>query len=289
MKNLFAKYDSQFLNEDILQKVSVLANNSHQFSTTENLKLLFSLIDLTSLNTEDNSSKIKSMALKVSEFKKYFDNMPNVAAICVYPSMVEHVKSNLTVSGLGIASVGAGFPSSQTFPSIKIDECKQAVAAGATEVDIVLSVGKFFEGDYEFCFDEIKSIKSAIGENHLKVILESGALKSHKQIWEASIIAMEAGADFIKTSTGKQNPAATLDAVYVMTKAIKAFYDITGKKIGIKPAGGVVTSEDALGYYSIVKENLGNEWLNNELFRLGASRLANNLLTDIYKKDVVYF
>jgi len=289
MKNLFAKYDSQFLNEDILQKVSVLANNSHQFSTTENLKLLFSLIDLTSLNTEDNSSKIKSMALKVSEFKKHFADMPNVAAICVYPSMVEHVKSNLTVSGIGIASVGAGFPSSQTFPSIKIDECKQAVAAGATEVDIVLSVGKFFEGDYEFCFDEIKSIKSAIGENHLKVILESGALKSHKQIWEASIIAMEAGADFIKTSTGKQNPAATLDAVYVMTKAIKAFYDITGKKIGIKPAGGVVTSEDALGYYSIVKENLGNEWLNNELFRLGASRLANNLLTDIYKKDVVYF
>jgi len=289
MKNLFAKYDSQFLNEDILQKVSVLANNSHQFSTTENLKLLFSLIDLTSLNTEDNSSKIKSMAFKVSEFKKHFADMPNVAAICVYPSMVEHVKSNLTVSGIGIASVGAGFPSSQTFPSIKIDECKQAVAAGATEVDIVLSVGKFFEGDFDFCFNEIKSIKSAIGENHLKVILESGALKSHQQIWEASIIAMEAGADFIKTSTGKQNPAATLDAVYVMTKAIKAFFDITGKKIGIKPAGGVVTSEDALGYYSIVKENLGNEWLNNELFRLGASRLANNLLTDIYKKDVVYF
>ena len=289
MKNLFAKYDSQFLNEDILQKVTVLANNSHQFSTTENLKLLFSLIDLTSLNTEDNSSKIKSMALKVSEFKKHFADMPNVAAICVYPSMVEHVKSNLTVSGLGIASVGAGFPSSQTFPSVKIDECKQAVTAGATEVDIVLSVGKFFEGDYEFCFNEIKNIKSSIGKNHLKVILESGALKSHKQIWEASILSMEAGADFIKTSTGKQNPAATLDAVYVMAKAIKAFFDITGKKIGIKPAGGVVTSEDALGYYTIVKENLGNEWLNNELFRLGASRLANNLLTDIYKKDVVYF
>ena len=289
MKNLFAKYDSQFLNEDILQKVTVLANNSHQFSTTENLKLLFSLIDLTSLNTEDNSSKIKSMALKVSEFKKHFADMPNVAAICVYPSMVEHVKSNLTVSGLGIASVGAGFPSSQTFPSVKIDECKQAVTAGATEVDIVLSVGKFFEGDYEFCFNEIKNIKSSIGKNHLKVILESGALKSHKQIWEASILSMEAGADFIKTSTGKQNPAATLDAVYVMTKAIKSFYDITGKKVGIKPAGGVVTSEDALGYYAIVKENLGNEWLNNELFRLGASRLANNLLTDIYKKDVVYF
>ena len=271
------------------QKVAVIANNSHQYLNTENLKKIFSLIDLTSLNTEDNIDNIVPMALKVNDFKNHFSDMPNVAAICVYPSMVNGIKSNLTIDNLGLASVGGGFPSSQTFLNIKVDECKQAIEAGATEIDIVLSVGKFFEGDYEFCFKEIKDIKYAIGENHLKVILESGTLKSYQQIWEASIISMEAGADFIKTSTGKQNPAATTDAVYVMTKAIKAFYEATGKKIGIKPAGGIATKEDALAYYSIVKENLGDEWLNPELFRIGASRLANNLLTDIYQKEIQYF
>ena len=289
MKDLFNKYNAGFLNEDISHKVAVLSNNSHQYANTDNLKKIFGLIDLTSLNTEDNTKNISSMAIKVSDFNTHFPEMPNVAAICVYPSMVEYVKRNLKTKLHGIAAVGGGFPSSQTFLNIKIDECKQAIAAGATEIDIVLSVGKFFEGDYEFCYNEIKYIKSAIGHNHLKVILESGTLKSHQQIWEASILSMEAGADFIKTSTGKQNPAATTDAVYVMTKAIKAFYDVTGKKIGIKPAGGISTQEDALAYFAIVKENLGDEWLNNELFRIGASRLANNLLTDIYQKEVKYF
>ena len=289
MKEIFNKYNADFLKEDINQKVSVIANNSHQYATTENLKKAFSLIDLTSLNTEDNNEKISSMAKKVSDFKNHFTDMPNVAAICVYPSMVSCVKEKTTISGLGLASVGGGFPSSQTFLNIKIEECKQAIEAGATEIDIVLSVGKFFEEDYEYCYKEIKDIKSAIGNNHLKVILESGALKSHQQIWEASILAMEAGADFIKTSTGKQNPAATTDAVYVMTKAIKAFHEKTGKKIGIKPAGGIATKEDALTYFAIVKENLGDEWLNPELFRIGASRLANNLLSDIYQKKITYF
>ncbi|MBI9054736.1 MAG: deoxyribose-phosphate aldolase [Bacteroidales bacterium] len=289
MNELFNKYNADFLKEDVQQKVAILGNNSHQYANTETLKKIFSLIDLTSLSTVDNAEKIKSMTLKVNDFKNHYSDMPNVAAICVYPSMTESVRSNLTIKELGLASVGAGFPSSQTFLNIKIEECKQAIAAGATEIDIVLSVGKFFEGDYEFCFKEIKDIKSAIGDNHLKVILESGALKSYKQIWEASILAMEAGADFIKTSTGKQEPAATTDAVYVMTKAIKAFYEATGKKIGIKPAGGISTQEDALSYFAIVKENLGDEWLNNKLFRIGASRLANNLLTDIYNKEVKYF
>jgi len=289
MKEIFNKYNSDFLTENIQQKVAIIGNNSHQYATTENLKKIFNLIDLTSLNTEDNSENIKSMAIKVSDFKNHYTDMPNVAAICVYPSMVETIKSNLTVSELGLASVAAGFPSSQTFLNVKIEECKQAVANGATEIDIVLSVGKFFEEDYEYCFKEIKDIKSAIGDRHLKVILESGALKSNEQIWQASILAMEAGADFIKTSTGKQNPAATTNAVYIMTKAIKAFYDTTGKKIGIKPAGGIGTKEDALAYFAIVKENLGNEWLNNELFRIGASRLANNLLSDIYQEEVKYF
>jgi deoxyribose-phosphate aldolase len=289
MKDVFNKYKADFLKEDIQQKVAIIGNNSHQYATTENLKKIFNLIDLTSLNTEDNTENIKSMAVKVSDFKNHYSDMPNVAAICVYPSMVECIKSNLTVSGLGLASVAGGFPSSQTFLNVKIEECKQAIAAGATEIDIVLSVGKFFEEDYEYCFKEIKDIKSAIGDNHLKVILESGTLKTYQQIWDASILAMEAGADFIKTSTGKQNPAATTDAVYVMTKAIKAFYDATGKKIGLKPAGGIGTKEDALAYFAIVQENLGDEWLNNKLFRIGASRLANNLLSDIYQKEIKYF
>lgn len=290
MKQLFEKYSYKTIaNRNIEQEVSVLANKSNQYKTEETLKLLFSLIDLTSLGSEDNAEKIKLMTTKVNDLNKNFPNMPNVAAICVYPSMVEHVKSTLAIKNIGIASVGGGFPSSQTFLNIKIDECKRAIEAGATEIDIVLSIGRFFEGDYDFCFKEIKNIKEAIGHNHLKVILESGALKSHQQIWEASILAMEAGADFIKTSTGKQNPAATTDAMYVMTKAIKAFYDTTGKKIGIKPAGGIVTTEDALNYYSIVKENIGNDWLNSELFRLGASRLANNLLSEITHGEVTYF
>lgn len=290
MKQLFEKYSyKNIANENIEQKVSALANISYQFKTEDNLKLLFSLIDLTSLGSEDNAGKIKLMTTKVNDLNKSFPNMPNVAAICVYPSMVEHVKSTLALKNIGIASVGGGFPSSQTFLNIKIDECKQAIDAGATEIDIVLSIGRLFEGDYEYCFKEIKNIKDAIGQNHLKVILESGALKSHQQIWEASILSMEAGADFIKTSTGKQNPAATPDAMYVMTKAIKLFYEKTGKKIGVKPAGGIVTTEDALNYYSIVKENLGNEWLNSDLFRLGASRLANNLLSEIAHKEVSYF
>lgn len=289
MKDLFSKYQADFLKENIQQKVTIIGNNSHQYSKPETLKKIFNLIDLTSLNTEDNTENIKSMTLKVNDFNNHFSDMPNVAAICVYPSMVSCVKENLTVSNFGLAAVGGGFPSSQTFLNIKVEECKQAIAAGASEIDIVLSVGKFFEGDYEYCFNEIKEIKSAIGDNHLKVILESGALRSYEEIWQASILAMEAGADFIKTSTGKQNPAATTDAMYVMTKAIKAFYDKTGKKVGVKPAGGIATKEDALAYYAIVKENLGNEWLNNELFRIGASRLANNLLTEIQGEEVQYF
>lgn len=289
MREIFKKYNADFLNENIQQKVTVISNNSHKYATTGNLKKIFSLIDLTSLNTEDTKDKIKLMSQKVNDFNTHFPDMQNVAAICVYPSMTEYVRNNIAIKELGLASVGAGFPSSQTFLNIKIEECKQAIKAGATEIDIVLSVGKFFEGDYSYCFKEIKEIKEAIGESHLKVILESGALKSHQQIWEASILAMEAGADFIKTSTGKQEPAATTDAVYIMTKAIKAFYELTGKKIGIKPAGGIVVKEDALAYFAIVKENLGDEWLNPELFRIGASRLANNLLTDIYQKEINYF
>ncbi|MEE4197662.1 MAG: deoxyribose-phosphate aldolase [Bacteroidales bacterium] len=289
MKDLLRKYKADFLKENIQQKVAVIANNSHQYATNETFKKLFSLIDLTSLNTEDNSTRIKAICEKVNAFKKHYSDIPNVAAICVYPNMVSTVKQNLSVEEVEIASVGGGFPSSQTFAEIKVEECKMAITAGASEVDIVLSVGTFFEGNYDTCFNEIKNIKSAIGNNHLKVILESGALRSPQEIWEASLLAMEAGADFIKTSTGKQSPAATTDAVYIMTKAIRAFYEATGKKIGIKPAGGIATPEDALAYFALVQENLGEAWLTPELFRIGASRLANNLLSEIYQEQISYF
>lgn len=289
MKELFEKYNCDFLNENIQQKVAIIANNSHRYANPENLKKIFSLIDLTSLNTEDNCNNISDMAHKVNDFNNHYPELPNVAAICVYPNFVRCVKSNLDLKNVNIASVAGGFPSSQTFPEIKIEECKHAIKEGATEIDIVLSIGKFFENDFKFCYEEIKDIKSAIGNNHLKVILESGVLKSNQQIWQASLLAMKGGADFIKTSTGKQNPAATLDAVYIMTKAIKAFYELTGKKTGIKPAGGIVTPEDALSYYAIVKEILGDEWINPKLFRIGASRLANNLLSAICKKEIDYF
>jgi len=289
MKDLFKKYNADFLEENIQQKIAVIANNSHQYANKDTLKKAFSLIDLTSLNTEDNNNRIKAICKKVNDINNHYPDIPNVAAICVFPALVSCVKENLNAPETGIASVGGGFPSSQTFLDIKIDECKRAIQAGATEVDIVLSVGEFFEENYAYCFNEIKSIKTVIGNNHLKVILETGALRSSQEIWKASILAMEAGADFIKTSTGKQSPAATTEAVYVMTRAINAFYKATGKKIGIKPAGGISTPEDALAYFAIVKENLGDEWLNSKLFRIGASRLANNLLTAIYQQEINYF
>ncbi|MDA3781298.1 MAG: deoxyribose-phosphate aldolase [Bacteroidales bacterium] len=289
MENLFSKYKSDFLKEKINQKVTVMANNSHQYANTETLKQIFSLIDLTSLNTEDNCDNISKLSQKVNKFGDKYPDMANVAAICIYPSMVKCVKENLKDNNINIAAVGAGFPSSQTFIEVKIAEVKKAVELGANEIDIVISVGELLKGNYEIVFNEIKEIKEAIGSKHLKVILETGALISHENIWKASILAIEAGADFIKTSTGKQEPAATLDAVYVMTKVIKDYYERTGKKIGIKPAGGISLPEDALGYYSIIKENLGEKWTNNKLFRIGASRLANKLLSAIYEDDIKYF
>jgi deoxyribose-phosphate aldolase len=245
-------------------------------------------IDLTSLNTHDDESDIIKMIEKVNDYSKYYKHK-NVAAICVYPNFSKIAKETLTAKNVNIAVVSAGFPSSQTFFSIKLAECELAVSKGANEVDIVISVGKFLNAKYQDVFNEIFLIKKTIGDAHLKVILETGILKNIENIYKASYIAMEAGADFIKTSTGKLEPAATPEAVFVMTKAIKDFHEKTGKKIGIKPAGGIVTPEDAALYYGIVKYNLGSEWLNNKLFRIGASRLANNILTELENKEVKYF
>jgi len=282
--------DNTFHNQEKwAQEVAVIANNSHRHATTETLKQLFGFIDLTSLNTEDNKSHIKGMTEKVNEFPAAFPEMPNVAAICVYPAMVKTVKENLKEKSVEIASVGAGFPSSQTFLDIKVAECKAAIEAGADEVDIVISVGTFLSEEYDTVKEEIKAIKEALGEKHLKVILESGSLATFDAIYKASMLAMEAGADFIKTSTGKQQPAATIEAAYIMCKAIKEYHEKTGRKVGFKPAGGISQPEDGLAYYAIVKEILGDEWLTSKYFRIGASRLANNLLKAIYDDDASFF
>ena len=258
-------------------------------SSIKDLKIIFSLIDLTTLKPTDNKTVIQKMCTSVNTLAQKHSDISNVAAICVYPSMVENVKKNLLVNTVRIASVAAGFPASQTFLSVKAAESELAVSKGANDIDIVISLGKFLEGDFEAVAQEIRIIKNAIGDAHLKVILETGLMEKLDDIYKASLIAIQSGADFIKTSTGKEEPAASLEAVYVMCHTIKKHYEETGKKIGIKPAGGIATSKEAFSYYAIVRSILGEQWLNSKYFRIGASRLANNLLNDIYKNNQTYF
>lgn len=246
-------------------------------------------IDLTSLNTTDTNAKIELMAKKVNEFPHFFPDLPNVAAICVYPSFTGILRQTLTAMDVRIAVTGGGFPASQTYVQIKTEECRMAVDEGADEVDIVLSLNYFLSGLYEKAMEEVGAVKKAIGRAHLKVILETGALPDAEAIARASRIAMEGGADFIKTSTGKSDPAATPEAAMVMCREIWAYYQKTGKKVGFKPAGGIVTVDDALTYYAIVERVLGAGWLTPKLFRIGASRLANNLLSAVTGATVNYF
>lgn len=253
------------------------------------LMKILNLIDLTSLNTTDSKSSIIHMTGKVNSFQGRFSNIPNVAAICVYPNFVPVVREKLAVKNVKIAAVAGSFPTAQTFRSIKVSECKMAVEAGADEIDIVMRVGAFLAKDYEGVADEIREIKRAIGDKHLKVIIESGLLGGYDQIFRASLIAMDAGADFIKTSTGKINIAATPETAFVMCTAISDFYSETGIKVGFKPAGGIVSASDALLYYYIVSHCLGEEWLSNTLFRIGASRLANNILSEIAGEQHEHF
>ena len=258
-------------------------------NTPEVKKLLFNCIDLTTLKTEDSEESVLKFTERVNEFDNEHPDLKNVAAICVYPNFAKIVSQSLEVESVNVACVSGGFPSSQTFTEVKVAETALALADGATEIDIVIPVGKFLSGDYEGMCDEIEEIKSICGDRHLKVILETGSLKSVDNIWKASILAMYSGADFIKTSTGKQEPAATPEAAYVMCQAIKAYHEKTGRKVGFKPAGGINSVNDALVYYTIVKEVLGKEWLNNTLFRIGTSRLANLLLSDIIGEEVKFF
>jgi len=278
---ILENYKFPFNQTQINNKIKEIKEISKLNYNIEILKQIFSFIDLTSLNSTDKVEQIKRMCEKVNSFLKDNPEFLNVAAICVYPSMVEVVESSLEAKDVEIAAVSAGFPSSQTFIEIKKLESEIAVKKGASELDIVISIGELLSGNYQKVYDEIKTIKEAIGEIHLKVILESGVLENPENIWKASIIAMEAGADFIKTSTGKLQPAATLEAAVVMSEAIKAFNKKNNKKIGFKPAGGISTGEQALEYYTVIKETLGSNWLNSKLFRIGASSLANNLLSEI--------
>ena len=285
-----AKYDTQLNDADVQVQVAALIEKKVPENNTEEVKkFLFNCIDLTTLNTTDSDESVMRFTEKVNRFDDEFPDLKNVAAICVYPNFAQVVKDTLEVEGINIACVSGGFPSSQTFTEVKIAETAMALADGADEIDIVIPVGAFLSGDYETMCEEIMELKETCKEHHLKVILETGALKTASNIKKASILSMYSGADFIKTSTGKQQPAATPEAAYVMCQAIKEYYEQTGNKVGFKPAGGINTVNDALIYYTIVKEVLGKEWLSNELFRLGTSRLANLLLCEIKGEELKFF
>ena len=285
-----AKYNTNLNDAEVQARVAELIETKAAGNNTEEVKkFLFNCIDLTTLSSSDSDESVMHFTEKVNQFDDEFPDLKNVAAICVYPNFAPIVKDTLEVDGVNIACVSGGFPSSQTFIEVKIAETAMAISQGANEIDIVISVGKFLSGAYEEMCDEIEELKAVCKDNHLKVILETGALKSASNIKKASILAMYSGADFIKTSTGKQQPAATPEAAYVMCEAIKEYYQKTGNKVGFKPAGGINTVNDAVVYYTIVKEVLGEEWLNNQLFRLGTSRLANLLLSDIKGEEIKFF
>ena len=285
-----AKYNTHLNDEDVKAKVThFIEEHLAENNTPEVKKFLFHCIDLTTLKCTDSEESVMKFTEKVNDFVDKYPDLSNVAAICVYPNMAEIVNDTLEADNVNIACVSGGFPSSQTFIEVKVAETAMAIHSGADEIDIVISVGKFLTGDYEGMCDEIEEIKHSCRDAHLKVILETGALKTASNIKKASILAIYSGADFIKTSTGKMEPAATLEAAYVMCQAIKEYYDKTGTMIGFKPAGGISTTEDAVKYYCIVAEVLGEKWLDKKYFRLGASRLANNLLSSIAGSPVKFF
>jgi deoxyribose-phosphate aldolase len=274
--------------EDIQSELEAIREIAEKNYTQKMFEKALSCIDLTTLNSTDTFDSVAAFTEKVNRFPQVYPGINNVAAICVYPNMAQTVKETLTVPNVNIAAVAGGFPSSMTFAELKIEEARRTVAAGANEIDIVIPLWAFLAGNFETSANEIQAIKKAIGNAHLKVILESGVLNVD-QIWQASILAIDAGADFIKTSTGKLPQAATPEAAFVMCLAIKQHYEETEQKIGFKPAGGIVSPEDAILYLTIVQEILGDQWLTPELFRIGASRLANNLLEKITGNNTKHF
>lgn len=283
-------YNTRLKDEDAEKAVKAILEKVSENNTNDVKRFLFSTIEITSLTVTDNEDSILALTEKINDFTEENPTFPHPAAICVYPRFAKIVSESLEADGVEITCVAGGFPSSQTFPEIKTIETSLALKDGATEIDIVLPVGFFLAGDYEQVCDEIEEAKAIVGEeSNLKVILETGALKTAENIKKAAILSMYSGADFIKTSTGKIEVSATPMAVYVMCQAIKEYFDTTGRKVGIKIAGGVRTTEQAVAYYTIVKEVLGKEWLYTEFFRIGASSLANNILTDLTGKTVHLF
>ncbi len=276
------KYNVAVNQKFIDEKIEQITQRSSQLRDKAIFTRIFSLIDLTSLNSSDSAVKITAMTEKVNGLPEKFTDLPNVAAICVYPNFVPAVKKALKDKKVKIASVAASFPSSQTFTAIKEAEVARVVEEGADEVDVVISLGEFLEGNYNFVSDELVKIKAACGKAHLKVILETSGIEDPVLIKTASFLAMDSGADFIKTSTGKLEKGASPVAVWVMCEAIKEYYEKTGRVVGIKPSGGISDVNTAIIYYLIVNDILGNDWLKPERFRFGASKLANLLLGEKY-------
>ena len=290
VQQAFGKYNLELDDEQVKREVAALiANHLEENNTVEVKKFLLNSVELTTLKTDDSEDSVMRFVEKVNKFDDVYPELGHVATVCVYPCFAQICHDTLENEEVEIACVSACFPSSQSFIEVKIAETAMAIHDGATEIDIVQSVGKFLAGDYETVADEIAELKAVCGDRKLKVILETGCLKTATNIKKASILAMYAGADYIKTSTGKLEPAATPEAAYVMCQAIKEYYDETGTQIGFKPAGGMKTVKDALTYYTIVKEVLGEKWLNNQMLRLGTSSLANKLLSDIMGEEVKFF
>ncbi|WP_180961627.1 deoxyribose-phosphate aldolase [Hoylesella timonensis] len=284
------KYNNNLNDDEVRETVKKLIEEKvHTNDTPEVKKFLFGSIELTSLKCTDSDESIMAFTEKVNQFDTQYADLPHVATICVYPCFAQVVRDTLEVEGVEIACVSGSFPSSQALIEVKIAETALAVKDGATEIDIVMPVGKFLSGNYEEMCEDIQELKETCGDAAMKVILETGCLKTASNIKKASILSMYAGADYIKTSTGKEKVAATPEAAYVMCQAIKEYYDETGIQIGFKPAGGINSVMDALIYYTIVKEVLGEKWLTNKWFRLGTSRLANMLLSEIEGKEVKFF
>ena len=286
-----AKYNTNIDDNAVRDAVhKIIAEKVSANDTIDVKKFLFGSIELTTLKTTDSDTSVLAFTERLNDFDNQYPDMPHVATVCVYPCFANTVAESLEVDGVEIACVSGSFPSSQARIEVKIAETSLAVADGATEIDIVMPVGKFLSGDYEGVCDDIAELKAACGETvPMKVILETGALKTATNIKKAALLSMYAGADYIKTSTGKLQPAATPEAAYVMCQAIKEYYDKTGIQIGFKPAGGINSVMDAINYYTIVKEVLGKKWLTNKWFRLGTSRLANMLLSEIKGEQIKFF
>ena len=283
-------YETKLSDEAVKAKVArIIEEKVPENDTLAVKKFLMGSVELTTLKTTDSDESVLAFTEKVNQFDEAYPTLPHVATICVYPKFARTVAETLEVEGVEIACVSGSFPSSQSLIEVKTIETQLAIKDGATEIDIVMPVGSFLAGDYETVVDEIQQEKEACGSHDMKVILETGCLKTAKNIKLASILSMYAGADYIKTSTGKLEPAATPEAAYVMCQAIKEYYDQTGIMIGFKPAGGLNSVMDALIYYTIVKEVLGEKWLTNKYLRLGTSRLANMLLSEVVGEEVKFF